>query len=328
MNNRWEKLGRALLAASLVATASIHATGTAAASETAEAIPSATSSLSSDPIAEPSPSVSPSPSSSPSDPAAAADQSPSTAAAETPEDTAIPPTPTPTPDRSLEISEAVFLRDAARVQALLAEGLDPNTVVPVPAPKEWLRANDDNLLSYYLSRETGFTILMLACGQGNVEMVDILLAAGADPHRRSKRSRVFPLHLATQAKSIEIMRRLMKIEPGSEAARTRIAVSLSTQTASLWRDGECLAVTPISSGRTSHPTPKGEYLVTDKYKTWKSTIYKVPMPYFLRLSCGEVGLHAGNLPGYPASHGCIRLPAKTAKSFYETVPVGTYVKVE
>lgn len=68
--------------------------------------------------------------------------------------------------------------------------------------------------------------------------------------------------------------------------------------------------------------------MTNKYKMWKSSLYHAKMPYFLRLSCGDFGLHAGNLPGYPASHGCIRLPADKAQELFTLIPEGTLVEIE
>src|SRR6516164_3279606 len=62
----------------------------------------------------------------------------------------------------------------------------------------------------------------------------------------------------------------------------------------------------ISTGRHGFDTPAGRYLVTDKERTRFSSLYKVPMPYFLRLSFSEYGIHEGYVPGRPASHGCIR----------------------
>ena len=86
--------------------------------------------------------------------------------------------------------------------------------------------------------------------------------------------------------------------------------------------------TEISSGKPDMPTPPGTYVVTQKYKDWHSTLYNnASMPHFLRLSCGAVGLHAGHLPGRPASHGCICLPPAMAKRFYDLVPTGTVVTI-
>ena len=51
------------------------------------------------------------------------------------------------------------------------------------------------------------------------------------------------------------------------------------------------------------------------------------MPYFMRLSCGAFGTHSGNCPGYPASHGCIRMPSAKARAFFLTCPTGTQVDI-
>lgn len=68
--------------------------------------------------------------------------------------------------------------------------------------------------------------------------------------------------------------------------------------------------------------------MTHKYRHWKSTLYEdAPMPYFMRLSCRDFGLHAGVLPSYPASHGCIRLPEAKAAAFFAKVDVATLVEI-
>jgi lipoprotein-anchoring transpeptidase ErfK/SrfK len=135
----------------------------------------------------------------------------------------------------------------------------------------------------------------------------------------------------------------------------RIRVSLSAQKAYLYQHGKLVAVAPISSGREGKGTPVGRYSVIQKDADHRSTLYGnyvrngkvvkenvdirkaprpggskfegVPMPYFLRFS-GAYGLHAGNVPGYPASSGCVRLPKRHAKRFYDAVRLGTPVTVE
>ena len=105
-------------------------------------------------------------------------------------------------------------------------------------------------------------------------------------------------------------------------------MDLATQKATLSRDGIPEITTKVSSGKKEKPTPQGTYVVTQKYTTWRSTLYhNAPMNFFLRLSCSPVGLHQGVVPGYPASHGCVRLPEAVAKKFYEIVPRGTLVVI-
>ena len=168
---------------------------------------------------------------------------------------------------------------------------------------------------------------MFAAAIGNETAVRWLLMAGADRHKTSRSSGTFALWQAAKNGHIEVMRLLMGITPRSECRHYRVQVDLATQRATIWKDDVVLLTTDISSGRASKPTPPGRYLVTDKYRDWKSTIYPARMPYFLRLSCANFGLHAGVIPGYPASHGCVRLPEENAKKLYATLPIGTEVEI-
>ncbi len=133
---------------------------------------------------------------------------------------------------------------------------------------------------------------------------------------------------------------------------TRIHVSLGKQRAYLMVGDEVAIDTPISSGKRAGMTPKGSFTVLQKNADHRSNIYgsfvnrsgqvvrsgvstKIdsapsgtrfvgsPMAYFMRLTWQGVGLHVGILPGYPASHGCIRLPEKIAPLFYHRVKLGT-----
>jgi hypothetical protein len=224
--------------------------------------------------------------------------------------------------------EAIAEGDQPAMEDLLAGGLDPNSCLPTPVEPEFVKQFPDERLRYYLAKEQGFTALMMATALGRLEMVRSLLLAGADPHRMTKKHRTFALWLAGKYGNIEIMRCLMGIGPEHEAMAYRIEIDLGAQKAWLWHEGRIALFAPISSGRKSHPTPTGRYLVTNKYRMWKSTLYDARMPYFLRLSCGDFGLHQGILPGRPASHGCIRLPGKEAKELFAAVPVGTLVEIK
>ena len=230
-------------------------------------------------------------------------------------------------ERRLRFFWAIASNDKRALCAMLNGGIDPDCEFPVPAPKEFERLVLDEHLRYYLASEPGFTPLMLASALGNQTFVKFLLLAGANPAKTSKRHRTHALWLAAKTRNLEIMRALMGITPLHVSNRYRITVSIASQEASLWRDGKLEFVTPISSGSESHPTPRGKFLVTDKHRTWRSTLYPASMPYFLRLSCGDFGLHWGPLPGYPASHGCIRLPEQWARRFYTSVPIGTLVEI-
>ena len=138
------------------------------------------------------------------------------------------------------------------------------------------------------------------------------------------------------------------------AQQTAVIINLSEQTAYLLRDGRVAFFSPIASGKEGWGTPIGSFrviskdlnhqsgnfgLITDSYgrivnpnATPGSYIPRgchympAPMPYFMEFR-KYVGMHAGYLPGYPASHGCVRMPRDLAAEFFARVRIGTPVKV-
>lgn len=107
-----------------------------------------------------------------------------------------------------------------------------------------------------------------------------------------------------------------------------LIVSLKTQRAAFYANGRLVAHTPISSGTASHPTPTGVFSVIQKNRHHRSNIYSgAPMPYMQRLTWSGIALHQGQLPGYPASHGCIRLPGDFAQFLWRTTKLGARVIV-
>jgi lipoprotein-anchoring transpeptidase ErfK/SrfK len=133
-----------------------------------------------------------------------------------------------------------------------------------------------------------------------------------------------------------------------------IAIRLPDQRAFLYKRGELVGISPVSTGREGYNTPLGRHRVLSKDIDHRSSIYGdyvrngqvvkagvdvrkdpkppgaifvgAPMPYYLQIA-PSYGLHAGYLPGYPASHGCIRLPSRWAKRFYYAAKVGTPVHI-
>lgn len=223
---------------------------------------------------------------------------------------------------------AVFRNETERVRELLAAGTEPNSVMPLPIDAAVAELFRPTVLNYFLSGESGLTPLMVAATLGHGETARILLEAGADRAARTKRHGTNALWLAGYKGHTDVTKLLLGVEPGSEADRMRIEVDLGAQTAQLYVDGTGQEVLPISSGRKGYATPKGEFVVTDKHRQWRSTLYGSSMPFYLRLSCRAFGLHAGHLPGYPASHGCIRLRKKDAQALFDRVPVGAIVVIK
>ena len=110
---------------------------------------------------------------------------------------------------------------------------------------------------------------------------------------------------------------------------TRIVVSLSDQLAFVYRGDALIGVSTVSSGMTDHETPTGVFPILAKEKVHRSRTYDdAPMPYMQRLNQYGVALHGGHVPGYPASHGCVRLPMKFAARLFELTARGSAVIIE
>jgi lipoprotein-anchoring transpeptidase ErfK/SrfK len=110
---------------------------------------------------------------------------------------------------------------------------------------------------------------------------------------------------------------------------TKIVISLTDQLAWVYRGDRMIAATTISSGKFNHESPVGEFPILDKQVFHRSNRYSAaPMPFMLRLNRYGVALHGGVVPGYPASHGCIRLPMGFAKKLFANVARGDKVFVE
>jgi hypothetical protein len=140
------------------------------------------------------------------------------------------------------------------------------------------------------------------------------------------------------------------------SGRPSITIDLREQQARFYKDGRLVGVSLISSGREGFGTPVGNYTIIQKNKDHVSNLYGdyvdglgnvavanvgvkkdpmpagsrfrgAPMPYFMRITPTGVGMHAGFLPGFPASHGCIRMPERMAEIFFANVSHGTPVRV-
>jgi lipoprotein-anchoring transpeptidase ErfK/SrfK len=138
------------------------------------------------------------------------------------------------------------------------------------------------------------------------------------------------------------------------AAETRVIINLSDQRVSLVEQGRITLISPIASGKAGWLTPTGNFSVFNKDLNHLSRSFgsvvdthgrvinsaatpstslprgdhydPAPMPYFMEFS-PAVGMHAGYLPGYPASHGCVRMPRDSAALFFQRVRIGTRVTV-
>jgi L,D-transpeptidase catalytic domain len=117
--------------------------------------------------------------------------------------------------------------------------------------------------------------------------------------------------------------------PEIAKGQLQIVISVGAQRARIYSDGVAVAETPVSTGTASHPTPHGIFNVIQKNRHHRSNLYSdAPMPYMQRLTWSGIALHEGRLPGYPASHGCIRLPQSFAYELWRTTRIGARVIID
>ncbi|HWT42977.1 MAG TPA: L,D-transpeptidase family protein [Sphingopyxis sp.] len=149
---------------------------------------------------------------------------------------------------------------------------------------------------------------------------------------------VLPLAAAAEPASPQgsVLEAAERLKPGDYIWAPDIAphgpllmiVSLATQRGTLYRNGVPIAITTVSTGKAGHETPTGVFTILQRDVDHRSSLYDdAPMPYMQRLTWGGVALHGGTLPGYPASHGCIRLPQAFARLLYGITRLGMTVIV-
>ena len=114
----------------------------------------------------------------------------------------------------------------------------------------------------------------------------------------------------------------------AEAGEVEIVVSLPLQRAYVYRGGTLIGVSTVSTGRAGHETPAGTFNILQKRREHYSNLYNnAPMPFMQRLTWDGIALHAGEIPGRPASHGCVRLPLAFARNLFAVTELGASVHV-
>ena len=115
---------------------------------------------------------------------------------------------------------------------------------------------------------------------------------------------------------------------GNSSGPLLLVISLTAQRMMVYRNGVPIGASSISTGSEGRETPTGMFTILQKEVVHRSLTYDdAPMPYMQRLTWKGVAMHGGNLPGYAASHGCIRLPGDFAKLLYGVTELGTPVMI-
>ncbi len=222
---------------------------------------------------------------------------------------------------------AIVTGKAGVVRELLASGADPNEPITLPVSQAFLQQVPSKDMRWYLAKDRNVTPLMLAANSGNIATARHLLAAGAKKNTYTRKNYTWPINFASRRGDVRMMKLLLGQDP--DKIRRHIILSLGEQRARVFDGGgQEIFSTKVSSGKTGYRTRQGEFVITDKHRTHNSSIYGSSMPYFQRLSCSDFGFHYGNVPGYPASHGCIRLPMSSAKALFAMTEVGDTVTIQ
>lgn len=137
--------------------------------------------------------------------------------------------------------------------------------------------------------------------------------------------------------AVELARDIDRLKPGewvwapevAPAGPILVYVDLSAQRATVYRNGVRIAASTVSSGKAGHETPTGVFTVLQKDARHRSSKYNnAPMPFTQRLTWDGIALHAGGLPGYPESHGCVHLPYDFARALFAATSLGVTVVVQ
>lgn len=150
------------------------------------------------------------------------------------------------------------------------------------------------------------------------------LMAGAAP---AQAEAMDDLAITEAAATLPPNRFLWSDDP-SHGGAVSVLISIPDQRAYVFRGEKLIAASSVSTGSDEKPTPLGSFTILQKKALHKSNLYDdAPMPFMQRLTWDGVALHAGRNPGFPASHGCVRLPAAFAKKLFAATEVGATVEV-
>ena len=160
-----------------------------------------------------------------------------------------------------------------------------------------------------------------------IVMVTALTIAGASGARPAAAQAMSDLAITEAAATLPPNRFLWTDQADAEGP-VSVLISLPDQRAYVFRGEKMIAASAVSTGKDGKETPVGSFTILQKAQSHRSNKYNnAPMPYMQRLTWDGVALHAGVNPGFPASHGCVRLPAAFARRLFAATELGGVVEV-
>ncbi len=208
--------------------------------------------------------------------------------------------------------------------ALIKAGADVNIIEPDKASSELIKKfSDSSKFTYYLKVDRKIRPVMMAAAKRNHVVARAMINAGCRnyPSARS----LYPVAIGAWTADVRMMQILFNRNPDYQPRK--LEVNLSSQRVKLYQNGKLIHSSVCSTGKRGYATKTGSFVITQKNRHHVSNLYDAEMPYFMRLSCDDFGFHTGVCPGYPASHGCIRLPNSTAAKFFNICSLGDLVVI-
>jgi len=145
-----------------------------------------------------------------------------------------------------------------------------------------------------------------------------------------------PVHAPTPPQPLQASAQSATLDPGefvwqpelATSGAVEVVVSIPLQRAFVYRGTTLIGMTTVSTGRPGHTTPTGSFEILQKRREHYSNLYNnAPMPFMQRLTWDGIALHAGQIPGRPASHGCVRLPLEFARHLFGATQMGGRVHI-
>lgn len=224
---------------------------------------------------------------------------------------------------------AVAQLDRTLIAQMLEKGADPNIPFSDYPNQDFLQhVASPNIAKSSLRHTRRFTPIAMAADSGDLEIARLLLSHGANPAIFCRGGRYhywYPISWAARRSDIAMMQILLGREPSQVTRSAKI--DLSEQRAWVYDGDEEIFTTRVSTGKAGSRTKTGEFVITNRERHWNSTIYGSSMPYFQRFSCSDFGFHEGYVPGYAASHGCIRVPGGNVKKLWDLLSLGDPVVI-
>lgn len=153
-----------------------------------------------------------------------------------------------------------------------------------------------------------------------------MVLAGAEAHPFAKGYKSKTLSKATKDRVAAVRVNKKVLRNGS--GQREVIVDIKKQRACLLVGGAVAVNAPVSTARSEKHTPRGSFRVTQRVRSGKtSTIYGCDLPFWMRLGYSAIGLHVGELPGYPASAGCVRLSEEGARLLFDNTSPGVAVRI-